>query len=114
MATLDKVAVDITVVLGTTSIPIHQVLRVGRGANIELDASEEDGRERQPHRRQCRRIASAAPRHALSTPQGPEAAPKLSLRPDGRQALSLNILFVTWSAIIGTRGFRDLFIFSRA
>ena len=40
--TLDKVAVDITVVLGTTSMPIHQVLRLGRGAIIELDASEED------------------------------------------------------------------------
>ena len=36
MATLDKVAVDITVVLGTTSMPIHQVLRLGRGAIIEL------------------------------------------------------------------------------
>ena len=42
MATLDKVAVEITVVLGTTSMPIHQVLRLGRGAIIELDASEED------------------------------------------------------------------------
>ena len=42
MATLDKVAVDITVVLGTTSMPIHQVLRLGRGAIIELDAMEED------------------------------------------------------------------------
>jgi flagellar motor switch protein FliN len=42
MATLDKVAVDITVVLGTTLMPIHQVLRLGRGAIIELDASEED------------------------------------------------------------------------
>jgi flagellar motor switch protein FliN/FliY len=42
VATLDKVAVDITVVLGTTSMPIHQVLRLGRGAIIELDASEED------------------------------------------------------------------------
>ncbi|MGC1855326.1 MAG: FliM/FliN family flagellar motor switch protein, partial [Pseudolabrys sp.] len=42
MATLDKVAVDITVVLGTTSMPVHQVLRLGRGAIIELDASEED------------------------------------------------------------------------
>ena len=41
MATFDKVAVDITVVLGTTSMPIHQV-RLGRGAIIELDASEED------------------------------------------------------------------------
>ena len=42
MPTLDKVAVDITVVLGTTSMPIHQVLRLDRGAIIELDASEED------------------------------------------------------------------------
>jgi flagellar motor switch protein FliN/FliY len=42
VATLDKVAVDITVVLGTTSMPIHQVLRLGRGAIIELDASEDD------------------------------------------------------------------------
>ena len=42
MATLDKVAVDITVVLGTTSMPIHQVLRLGRGAVIELDTTEED------------------------------------------------------------------------
>jgi flagellar motor switch protein FliN/FliY len=30
------------VVLGTTSMPVHQVLRLGRGAIIELDASEED------------------------------------------------------------------------
>jgi flagellar motor switch protein FliN/FliY len=42
MATLDKVAVDITVVLGTTNMPIHQVLRLGRGAIIELDTSEDD------------------------------------------------------------------------
>ena len=42
MATLDKVSVDITVVLGTTTMPVHQVLRLGRGAIIELDASEED------------------------------------------------------------------------
>ena len=42
MATLDKVAVDITVVLGTTSMPVHQVLRLGRGAIIELDATEDD------------------------------------------------------------------------
>jgi len=40
--TLDKVAVDITVVLGTTSMPIHQVLRLGRGAILELEASEDD------------------------------------------------------------------------
>ena len=42
MPTLDNVSVDIAVVLGTTSMPIHQVLRLGRGAIIELDASEED------------------------------------------------------------------------
>jgi flagellar motor switch protein FliN len=42
VAKLDDVAVDIAVVLGTTSMPIHQVLRLGRGAVIELDASEDD------------------------------------------------------------------------
>jgi flagellar motor switch protein FliN/FliY len=30
------------VVLGTTSMPVHQVLRLSRGAIIELDASETD------------------------------------------------------------------------
>ena len=42
LATLEKVGVDITVVLGTTSMPVHQVLRLGRGAIIELETSEED------------------------------------------------------------------------
>ncbi len=42
MPTLDNVSIDIAVVLGTSSMPIHQVLRLGRGAIIELDASEED------------------------------------------------------------------------
>jgi len=42
VSTFDKVAVDITVVLGTTSMPVHQVLRLGRGAIIELDTSEDD------------------------------------------------------------------------
>jgi flagellar motor switch protein FliN/FliY len=42
VATIDKVSVDITVVLGTTSMPVHQVLRLGRGAVIELDSGEED------------------------------------------------------------------------
>jgi flagellar motor switch protein FliN/FliY len=40
--TLDKVGVDIAVVLGQTKMPVHQVLRLGRGAIIELDASEDD------------------------------------------------------------------------
>ena len=42
VGTFDKVSVDITVVLGTTTMPIHQVLRLGRGAIIELEASEDD------------------------------------------------------------------------
>jgi flagellar motor switch protein FliN/FliY len=39
---LDKVALDISVVLGTAQMPIHQVLRLGRGAIIELEAREND------------------------------------------------------------------------
>jgi flagellar motor switch protein FliN/FliY len=42
VSTLNDVSLDITVVLGTTSMPIHQVLRLGRGAIIELDAGEND------------------------------------------------------------------------
>jgi flagellar motor switch protein FliN/FliY len=42
LTTLDKVSLDISVVLGTSTMPVHQVLRLGRGAIIELDASEED------------------------------------------------------------------------
>ncbi|CAN5228131.1 FliM/FliN family flagellar motor switch protein [soil metagenome] len=42
MPTLDKVTVDIMVVLGTTSMPVHQVMRLSRGAIIELDATEQD------------------------------------------------------------------------
>ncbi len=30
------------VVLGTTKMPIHQVMRLSRGAIIELDATEQD------------------------------------------------------------------------
>ena len=42
MSTINKVSVDITVVLGSTAMPVHQVLRLGRGAIIELDSSEDD------------------------------------------------------------------------
>ena len=42
MATIDKVSLDISVVLGTASMPVHQVLRLGRGAIIELATSEDD------------------------------------------------------------------------
>ena len=42
MNTLDKIEVDITVELGATSMPIHHLLRMGRGAVIELDTTERD------------------------------------------------------------------------
>ena len=42
MATIDKVSLNIAVVLGTTSMPVYQVLRLGRGAVIEFDSGEND------------------------------------------------------------------------
>jgi flagellar motor switch protein FliN/FliY len=42
MNTLDNIEVDITVELGATSMPVHHLLRMGRGAVIELDATEND------------------------------------------------------------------------
>jgi flagellar motor switch protein FliN/FliY len=42
MAHIDNVSLDIAVVLGATEMPVHQVLRLGRGAIIELDATEND------------------------------------------------------------------------
>jgi flagellar motor switch protein FliN len=42
VADLDKVPLNILVVLGATSMPVHQVLRLGRGAIIALDATEDD------------------------------------------------------------------------
>jgi len=42
MSTLDNIEVDITVELGATTMPIHHLLRMGRGAVIELDATEHD------------------------------------------------------------------------
>lgn len=42
MATLDKVSVEVSVVLGRSRMPIHQLLRMGRGAVIELESGEED------------------------------------------------------------------------
>ncbi|OKL42814.1 FliM/FliN family flagellar motor switch protein [Pseudovibrio exalbescens] len=42
MTTFDKIAVDISVVLGRSEMPVHQLLRMGRGAVIELNATEED------------------------------------------------------------------------
>ncbi|MBF0678578.1 MAG: FliM/FliN family flagellar motor switch protein [Devosia sp.] len=42
MSTLDHIEVDIIVELGATKMPIHHLLRMGRGAVIELDATEHD------------------------------------------------------------------------
>ena len=41
-ADLDHVAVELTVVLGSAQMPIYKLLRMGRGAIIELNASETD------------------------------------------------------------------------
>ena len=42
MNTLDTIEVDISVELGSALMPIHHLLRLGRGAVIELDALEND------------------------------------------------------------------------
>jgi len=39
---VDNVKVEISVVLGRSVIPMHQLLRMGRGAVIELDSSQDD------------------------------------------------------------------------
>lgn len=42
MNTLNSIEVDISVELGATKLPIHHLLRLGRGAVIELDTLETD------------------------------------------------------------------------
>ena len=39
MNTLEAIEVDITVELGATTMPIHHLLRMGRGAVIPLDTT---------------------------------------------------------------------------
>jgi flagellar motor switch protein FliN/FliY len=39
---IKKVDVEISVVLGKAIMPIHQLLKMGRGAVIELDSGAED------------------------------------------------------------------------
>jgi len=39
---IDNVKFEISVVLGRSVIPIHQLLRMGRGAVIELDSNQDD------------------------------------------------------------------------
>lgn len=42
MNSVGKINVEISVVLGKASMPIHQLLKMGRGAVIELNACHED------------------------------------------------------------------------
>ncbi len=42
MRNVETIDVDVTVELGAASLPIHQLLRMGRGAVIELDTTEAD------------------------------------------------------------------------
>ncbi|HEX3808971.1 MAG TPA: FliM/FliN family flagellar motor switch protein [Rhizomicrobium sp.] len=41
-ANIGSVKLEISVVLGRSTIPMHQLLRMGRGAVIELDARQDD------------------------------------------------------------------------
>ncbi|SON56452.1 Flagellar motor switch protein FliN [Hartmannibacter diazotrophicus] len=42
MSTMDKIAVEISVMLGSSIMPVHQLLRMGRGAVIELETGADD------------------------------------------------------------------------
>ena len=42
MSTLESLNVDVTVVLGRNRMPVHMLLRMGRGAVIQLEQSESD------------------------------------------------------------------------
>ena len=42
MSAVESVDLEISVVIGTAVMPIHQLLKMGRGAVIELDARVDD------------------------------------------------------------------------
>jgi flagellar motor switch protein FliN/FliY len=42
---LDALEVEFSVILGKTQVPLHRLLRMGRGALIALDPAEEDSVE---------------------------------------------------------------------
>ena len=42
MEAVNRVSVNITVILGSTHMPVRQLLKMGRGAVIDLDAQHED------------------------------------------------------------------------
>lgn len=42
MSVLEGIPIDLQIVLGSTSIPIRQVLKMSRGAMIPLDCGQDD------------------------------------------------------------------------
>jgi flagellar motor switch protein FliN len=42
VSTLENLNVDVTVVLGRNRMPVHMLLRMGRGAVVALEATETD------------------------------------------------------------------------
>ena len=42
MSVLDDISVEMSIVLGSTQVPIRQILKMGRGAMIPLDCGHED------------------------------------------------------------------------
>lgn len=42
MKPIENIIVDVTIELGAANMPIHHLLKLGRGAVIELDATEHD------------------------------------------------------------------------
>lgn len=42
MSALDDLKVNLSIVLGRNKMPVHMLLRMGRGAVIELEATEQD------------------------------------------------------------------------
>ena len=82
--TVDKVEIEIAVVIGRTRMPIHHLLRMGRGAVIELDANENDEVEILANdfpvaRGQVIVQGKRIPVEVTSLIRRPEVAPALSL-----------------------------------
>ncbi len=42
MSVLEGIPIDLQIVLGSTSIPIRQLLKMSRGAMIQLDCGQDD------------------------------------------------------------------------
>ncbi len=42
MSVIEKIKVDVSVVIGTARMPVRQLLKMGHGAVIELDARQDD------------------------------------------------------------------------